>query len=109
MECVNGCRRVSFEIGDAPVVAARATLLLLIYDMDNLVEMRIDRVRYLIEVTPLFAEFRRVVSRLQQLAALPLDVVDDAPPIDAPMHADRDEPGLARHEARTFGHHGQCL
>jgi hypothetical protein len=35
------------------------------------------------------------MSRLQEIATLPLDVVDDATPVEAAMQADGDEPGLA--------------
>src|SRR5437763_16787977 len=55
---------------------------------------------------PFLAEFRRFMSRLQQIATLPLDVVDDAPPIETAMHADGDESGLARHDAGPLCH--QC-
>ena len=42
--------------------------------------MGVDVVTYFLEVTPLLAEFRRLMSRLQETATLPLDVVDDAAP-----------------------------
>jgi len=79
-------------------------LTIAIHDVDYLVQMRIDCVRKLIEVTPLLAEFRRFMSRLQEIAALPLDIVDDAPPIETAVHADGYEAGLARHEAGPFCH-----
>jgi len=60
-------------------------LLIAIYRMDNLIEMRIDFVRQLIEVTPLLAKFGRFMRRSQQLPILPLNVVDDAPAIQAAM------------------------
>jgi hypothetical protein len=66
--------------------------------------MGVDLVRQLIEVIPRLAEFRRFMSRLQEIAALPLDVVDDATPIQATMQADGDEPGLARHESGSLSH-----
>ena len=39
--------------------------------------MRIDAVRDLAEVTPFLMEFRRFMSRLQQIATFPLYVIDD--------------------------------
>src|SRR6266567_1341396 len=71
--------------------------------------MRIDIVGHSIEAIPLLAEIRRFVRRLQEIAALPLHVVDDASPIEAAMQTDGDEPRLARHEAGAFGHQGQGL
>lgn len=44
------------------------------------------------------------MSRLQEIATLALDVVDDATPVEAAMQADGDEPGLARHEAGPLSH-----
>lgn len=44
------------------------------------------------------------MSRLQEIATLPLDVVDDATPVEVAMQADGDEPGLVRHEAGPFIH-----
>src|ERR1700681_1075935 len=49
------------------------------------------------------------MSRLQKIAALPLDVVDGATPVEAAMQADGDEPGLARHEAGPLSHQRQRL
>jgi hypothetical protein len=43
--------------------------------------MWVDRVRDVIEVTPLLAEFRRSMRCLEQIATLPLDVVDNAPSV----------------------------
>jgi hypothetical protein len=63
--------------------------------MGNLVQMGVDLVRWLIEVVPRLAEFRRFMSRLQEIATLPLDVVDDATPGEAAMQADGDEPRAA--------------
>src|SRR5690348_8849017 len=65
----------------------------------DLVQVRIDLVCLLAEPLPLLAELRRLVRRLQLLAAAPLDVVDDPPPIEAAMQADRHEARLGRHEA----------
>jgi hypothetical protein len=44
------------------------------------------------------------MCRPQEIASLPLDVVDDAPPVEAAMQADGDKPGLARHEAGPLSH-----
>ena len=44
------------------------------------------------------------MSRVQEIATLPLDVVDDAAPVEAAMQADGDEPGLARHEMGPLSH-----
>ena len=44
------------------------------------------------------------MRRLQEIAALPLDVVDDATAVEAAMEADGDEPGLARHETGPLSH-----
>lgn len=49
------------------------------------------------------------MSRPQEIAALPLDVVDDATTVEAAMQADGDEPGLARHEAGSLSHQLQGL
>ena len=49
------------------------------------------------------------MGRLQVVTALPLNVVDDPPPIETAMHADGDKPGLARHEAGPLGHHRHRL
>jgi hypothetical protein len=84
-------------------------LLIAIYRMDNLIEMRIDFVRQLIEVTPLLAKFGRFMRRSQQIPILPLNVVDDAPPIQAAVQADGHESGLPRHETGTLGHQRQSL
>src|SRR5688500_7562072 len=54
-------------------------------DVTHLVQMRVDLVGDLIEMTPLLAELRRTMRRVQQLAALPLDVIDDALAIEAAM------------------------
>jgi hypothetical protein len=39
------------------------------------------------------------IYELQEITILPMDVVDDAPPIETAMHTDGDEPGLARHHS----------
>jgi hypothetical protein len=67
-----------------------------LFDENHFVQVGIDVVRHLIEATPLLAEFGRLVGRLQEIVALPLDVVDDALAIEAAMHADGDEARLAR-------------
>src|SRR2546423_9762321 len=77
--------------------------------MDNLIEMRIDFVRQLIEVTPLLAKFGRFMRGSQQIPILPLNVVDDAPPIQAAVQADGHESGLPRHETGTLDHQRQSL
>src|SRR5260370_34813653 len=61
----------------------------------------------MIELAPLLAEFRRSMRRLQQLAVLPLDVVDDAFSIEAAMEDDRDESRLTRHEPGPVLHQRQ--
>src|SRR5262249_39395688 len=71
--------------------------------------MRIDRVGHVAEMTPFLAEFRRLVRRLQEIAILPLDVIDDAPPIEAAVQADGDKSRLGRHEAGPLMHHRQGL
>ena len=75
-----------------------------IHDVRYLVQMGIDLARQLIELIPLLAKFRGFMSRLQEIATLPLDVVDDATPVEAAMQADGNEPGLARHEAGPLRH-----
>src|SRR4051794_3452130 len=77
-----------------------------VYDLRDLVQMGIDFVRDLAEVTPLLTKFRRFVGGLQEIAVLPLDVVHDTPAIEAAMQADGDESRLTRHEAGTLAHHG---
>ena len=72
--------------------------------MGYLVQMGVNLVHQLIELIPLLAEFRRFMRRLQEIATLPLDLVDDAAPVEAAMEADGDKPGLARHEAGSLSH-----
>ena len=43
---------------------------------DCVTQMGVELVRLLIEVVPFLAESRRFMSRLQEIATLPLDVVD---------------------------------
>src|SRR6266478_1529763 len=69
--------------------------------------MRVEILGDSIEAIPLLAEFRRFVRRVQEIAAFPLDVVDDASPIEAAMQTDGDESRLARHEAGPLDHQGQ--
>ena len=45
----------------------------LIYHLGYLVQIGIDLVRQLIEVTPFLAELRQLMSRSQEVAILPLD------------------------------------
>src|ERR687896_719929 len=71
--------------------------------------MRIDLICQLIEMLPFLAEFRRLMGGVQQLAALPLDVVDDALAIQAAVQADRDESWLGGHEAGALSHERQGL
>src|SRR4029077_2866597 len=80
-----------------------------VHDLRDLVEMRIDLVRQLIEVAPFLAELGRAMRRLQKLAILPLDVIDDALAVEAAKETDRNETGLARHEARPLRHQRQRL
>lgn len=83
-----------------------ACRLIAVHDVSDLVQMRIDVVRDFAEVDPFLEEFRRFVSRPQEIATLPLDVIDDPFPIQAPVQADRNESRLARHETGPLGH--QC-
>src|SRR5262249_48017980 len=55
------------------------------------------------------AKFRRLVSRLQEIAILPLDVVDDPSAVETTVQANRNEPRLARHEASPLDHKGQSF
>jgi hypothetical protein len=50
--------------------------------------VRIDLVREAVETVPFPAEPRLLVGRLQQIATLPLQVVDDAATVEATMQAD---------------------
>lgn len=121
---VHGRRGSNFEsssrrrLGRTVHVTCRTCLLTAIHDVDHLVQMRVDLVRQLLEATPLLAELRRFMSRLQESATLPLDVVDDAPPIEAAMRADGDEPrglmGVNRRRAllrpaSRFAAHGDAV
>ena len=45
-----------------------------------------------------------LVSLLQEVTVFPLDVVDDAPSVEAAMQTDGDEPRLARHKAGPLSH-----
>src|SRR5216684_2052798 len=78
-----------------------------VLDVRHFVEMRVDVLGQPLELAPLLAEFRRSMRRLQQLAALPLDVVDDAFSIEAAMQHDGYEPRLARHEPGPVLHQRQ--
>src|SRR5690348_3429415 len=78
-------------------------------DLADLVELRLDLVRHPVEAVPFLAELWRFVRRLQLLAAAPLDVIDDAPPIQTAMEADGNKPRLALHEARALLHQGEGL
>src|SRR5436190_16396015 len=71
--------------------------------------MWVDLVGQLIEIIPLLPKFRRLMSRSQQIAVLPLYVVDDAAAVQAAMQTDGDEARLASHEAGSFCHHSQRL
>src|SRR4051794_8902876 len=71
--------------------------------------MRVDLVGQPVEAVPFLAEIRRLVGRLELLAASPLDVVDDAAAVEAAMQADRDEAGLLRHEAGALAHERERL
>jgi hypothetical protein len=50
--------------------------------------MGIDLIGQVVKLTPGLAKVRRLVSGLQEFASLPLDVVDDAPTMEASMQAD---------------------
>ena len=64
-----------------------------LFAQHHFVEVRTDVLGHLIEATPLLAEFRGLVGRLQQIAALPLDVIDDALAIEAAMQLMEMKPG----------------
>jgi hypothetical protein len=49
-----------------------------VHHLSDLVQVRVDLLGQLIEVPPLLAEFGRTVGGSQQIAVLPLHVVDDA-------------------------------
>src|SRR5689334_7593915 len=85
--------------------AARTAIL----DVRDLVKVRIDTFGDAIKFPPFLAEFGRAVRGFQELATLPLDVVDDAFAVEAAMERDRDEAGLARHEPGAFLHERQGL
>jgi hypothetical protein len=78
-------------------------------EQPHVIEMRIDLIGQIVELAPGLAKVRRFVSRLQQFAILPLDVVDDAPPIEAAVQADRDKTRLTRHEMRSLCHQRKRL
>src|SRR5229473_4966518 len=80
-----------------------------VVDVRHFVEMRVDVLGQPLELAPLLAEFRRPMRRLQQLAVLPLDVVDDAFSIEAAMQHDGYEPRLARHEPGPVLHQREGL
>ena len=84
-------------------------LLSAIYDVAYLIQVGVDFVRQLVEVAPLLAKLWRFMGRPQQILVLPLDIIDDAPPIEAAMQANGNESGLARHEAGSLSHQCQCL
>src|SRR5216684_3301537 len=73
----------------------------------HFVEVGVDVLGQMIELAPLLAEFRRSMRRLQQLAVLPLDVVDDAFSIEAAMQHDGYESRLTRHEPGPVLHQRQ--
>jgi hypothetical protein len=52
-------------------------------DLGDFIKMRIDLISQIVELTPGLAKLRRLMRRLQEFAILPLDVVDDAPPVEA--------------------------
>src|SRR5687767_14346398 len=78
-----------------------------VHDKRYFVQMWIDLIGQFIELCPFLTEFRRLMRRVQQLATLPLDVVDDAPAIQAAVQADRDESWLGRHKAGALSHERQ--
>src|SRR5919198_798173 len=69
------------------------------HDCRNFIQMRIDLARDFVEVAPLLAKLRRLMGRSQQIAVLPLHVVDDAAAIETAMQADGNKARLTRHEA----------
>src|SRR3546814_19611919 len=71
--------------------------------------MGIDLFRHPAELAPLLPELRRFVGRLQQIAAFPLDVIDDAPSVEAPLEDDRAEPRLLGPQVGPLGHQGQRI
>jgi hypothetical protein len=79
----------------SPASGASAAVL----DVRDLVEMRVDVLGQPIEFLPFLAEVGRAVGGFQELAALPLDVVDDAFSIEAAMEHDRHEAGSRRSSA----------
>src|SRR5262245_379012 len=93
-------RRQAALRGGNALLAATTVL-----DVRDLVEMRIDLFGHPVELAPFLAELGRAVRGLQHLAALPLDVIDDA--IEAAVEHDRDEARLARHEPRPLLHQRQ--
>jgi hypothetical protein len=99
-----GGRGPEMHIQTRPTRQFNSMLPAIIHGVRYLVQMGIDLARQLIELIPLLAEFRGFMSRLQEIATLPLDVIDDATPVEAAMQADGNEPGLARHEAGPLSH-----
>src|SRR5882757_3167173 len=78
-------------------------------NLRDFVEMGIDFICQIVELTPCLAKIRRTVGRLQQFTVLPLHVIYNASPVEASMQADGDKTRLARHETRALGHQGQRL
>ena len=59
-----------------------------VQNLGNFVEVGIDLVGQVVELAPGLAKVRRLVGGLQEFAVLPLDVIDDAPTIEASVQAD---------------------
>jgi hypothetical protein len=57
-------------------------------DLGNFVKVRINLVGHIVKLAPGLAKVGRLVSLLQELTILPLDIVDNAPAIEAAMQAD---------------------
>src|SRR5207247_3341267 len=59
-----------------------------VHNFSYFVEMRIDLIGQIIKLAPGLAKIRRLVSLLQEFAGFPLDVIDDAPAVEASVQAD---------------------
>ena len=75
--------------------------------MSNLIRIGLDLLGDVADLRPLFPELGGMMRRDQLFATGPLHIVDDAPSIETPVQADRDEPRLTGHEAGSLGHKRQ--
>ena len=91
-------------IDNGVAAGAASCLLTAILDVGHLIQTRVDVLGHLVEVAPFLTEFWGLVSHLQEVTVFPLDVVDDAPSVEAAMQTDGDEPRLARHKAGPLSH-----